>query len=268
MTKHCKIHSWKRQNFWSKFQFFFPRPPRKTSKIKEKPLALKREHPCTSKHEISSLFPLFLGHFCPPGSGPVDQNQCGSRSTTLLLKMLFRWSDCCSSLPRPATTWFRQTLSNPSSGLYRSSSSSRVLDPYGIHLIRIRIQGFYMTKNWKKFTAEKFFFGSKTTIYISLGFFKGRTSYKRNLQLSKENIQHLKPWNFLIFFYFCRSFLPSSIRIRIRIPNTDPDRLAWSGSETLSCMTSYGCPVKYSDLNNLMVVTGKLLPYIILSNAY
>jgi hypothetical protein len=28
------------------------------------------------------------------------------------------------------------------------------------------------------------------------------------------------------FFYFCGSFLPSWIRIRIRIPNTDPDPLA------------------------------------------
>jgi hypothetical protein len=32
----------------------------------------------TLKHEISQLFPVFVGHFCPPGSGPADQNQCGS----------------------------------------------------------------------------------------------------------------------------------------------------------------------------------------------
>jgi hypothetical protein len=36
------------------------------------------------------------------------------------------------------------------------------------------------------------FFGSKTTIYLSLGLHKGRPSYKRSLQLSKENIQHFK----------------------------------------------------------------------------
>jgi len=23
----------------------------------------------SSKHEISSIFPFFVGHFCPPGSG-------------------------------------------------------------------------------------------------------------------------------------------------------------------------------------------------------
>jgi hypothetical protein len=69
----------------------------------------------------------------------------------------------------------------------------------------------------------KFFFGSKTTIDLSLGFFKGRPNYRRSLQLSKENIQHFKTLNFLIFFYFYGSFLPSWIRIRI--PNTDPDPL-------------------------------------------
>jgi hypothetical protein len=51
-----------------------------------------------------------------------------------------------------------------------------------------------MTKNWKKFTAEKknIYFGPKTKIYLSLGLHKGRPSYKRSLQLSKENIQHFK----------------------------------------------------------------------------
>jgi hypothetical protein len=42
-----------------------------------------------------------------------------------------------------------------------------------IHLIRIRIQHF----------------GSIATIYLSLGLYKGRPSYRRSLQLSKENIQ-------------------------------------------------------------------------------
>ncbi len=80
----------------------------------------------------------------------------------------------------------------------------------------------FITTNWKKFTAEKnlIFCGAKITIYLSLGLHKGRPSYKRSLQLSKENIQHFKTWNFLNFFYFCGSFLPSSgsgFRIRIRI---------------------------------------------------
>ncbi len=77
-----------------------------------------------------------------------------------------------------------------------------------------------MTKNWKKFTAEKKlnFFGSKPTIYLSLGLHKGRPSYKRSIQLSKENNQHFKTWSIFIFFYFCGSFLPSWIRIQIHWP--------------------------------------------------
>jgi len=52
-----------------------------------------------------------------------------------------------------------------------------------IHFVRIRIQGFDDQK-LKKFTAEKkliFFFGFKTTIYLSLGLHKGRPSYRRSL---------------------------------------------------------------------------------------
>jgi hypothetical protein len=52
-----------------------------------------------------------------------------------------------------------------------------------------------MTKKLKKkITAEKKlnFFGSKTTIYLSLGLHKGRPGYRRSLQPSTENIQYLK----------------------------------------------------------------------------
>jgi hypothetical protein len=51
-----------------------------------------------------------------------------------------------------------------------------------------------MTKNGKKFAAEIYFyfFGSETTIYLSLGLHKGLPSYRRSFQLSKENIQHFK----------------------------------------------------------------------------
>ncbi len=64
-----------------------------------------------------------------------------------------------------------------------------------------------MTKNWKKFPTEKElnFFGSKTAIYLSQGLHKGRPSYRRSLQPSKENIQRSKTWNFLVVFYFCGS---------------------------------------------------------------
>ena len=57
----------------------------------------------------------------------------------------------------------------------------------------IRIQGFNDQK-LKKIIAEKnyIFFGSKTTIYLSLGLHKKRSSYRRSLQLSKEAIQNYK----------------------------------------------------------------------------
>jgi hypothetical protein len=83
--------------------------------------------------------------------------------------------------------------------------------------LRIRVladPGVFMIKNWEKIIGGKIFSGSKTTFYLSIGLHKGRPSHKRSLQLSKENIQLFKTWNFLIFFYFCGSFLPSWIRIR------------------------------------------------------
>ncbi len=66
---------------------------------------------------------------------------------------------------------------------------------------------------------------SKIAIYLSLGLHKGRPSYRRSLQLSKENIKHFKTWKFCTFFYFCGSLLPSWIRIRIRIYGTSNPNL-------------------------------------------
>ncbi len=74
-----------------------------------------------------------------------------------------------------------------------------------------------MTKNWKKLQLKKntFFITKNYNLpYLSLGLHRERPGYKRNLQFSKENIQHFKTWNFLICFYFSWSFLPSWIRIR------------------------------------------------------
>jgi hypothetical protein len=57
----------------------------------------------------------------------------------------------------------------------------------------ILFQGFNNQKLKKNLQLKKkHFFGSKTTIYLSLGLFKGRPSYRRGLQLSKENIQNFK----------------------------------------------------------------------------
>jgi hypothetical protein len=70
------------------------------------------------------------------------------------------------------------------------------------------------------------FFGSKTTIYLSLYInYKGRPSYRRCLQLSKENIQHFKKWNFWIIFYFLGSFFA--------LLDPDPDPLAWFNQDPI-----------------------------------
>ncbi len=83
--------------------------------------------------------------------------------------------------------------------------------------IPIRIQSFRDQK-FNKITAEKKFniFLIKNCKYLSPGLLKGRPSYRRSLQLSKQNIQHFK----LIFFYFVGHLCPpgsgSGFRIRIR----------------------------------------------------
>ncbi len=54
--------------------------------------------------------------------------------------------------------------------------------------------GFWWPKIGKKLQMKKYqiFFWSKIAIYLSLGLHKGRPSYRRSLQPSKENIQHFK----------------------------------------------------------------------------
>ncbi len=51
---------------------------------------------------------------------------------------------------------------------------------------------------WPK--VEKKFFIIKIAIDLSLGLLEGRHSYRRSLQPSKENIQHVKKWNLLTLF--------------------------------------------------------------------
>jgi hypothetical protein len=86
----------------------------------------------------------------------------------------------------------------------------------------IRIQGFNDQKLKKKLQLKKnlIFFGSKTAIYLSLASIKyvqiteeAFSSQKRPSNTSKHELLQ-------IFFYFCGSFLPSWIRIRI--PGPDP----------------------------------------------
>jgi hypothetical protein len=111
----------------------------------------------------------------------------------------------------------RKLLCAQSSGsdcIHLSETGSSILG--GIP-IRIRIQGFKDQKLgkihcWKNVN----FFGSKTTIYLSLCLHKGFPSYRRSLRPSKENIQHFKTWNFLIFLL---------LRVIFALLDSDPKSL-------------------------------------------
>ncbi len=95
---------------------------------------------------------------------------------------------------------------------YRSGSGSNP-DP-----------GFWNEKKIEKnLQLKKKFVGSKTTINLSLGLQKGRSSYRISRQLSKQNIQHFKTLNFFIFSIFVG-------HSHFTLP--DPDPLTWleSGS--------------------------------------
>ncbi len=86
----------------------------------------------------------------------------------------------------------------------------------------IRIQGFWWPKIEKNVQQKKnhiFLDKNYHTIHLSLGFQKGRPSYKRSLQLLKENIHHFKTWNSWFFSSFVGHFSPpgSGFRIGIRI---------------------------------------------------
>jgi hypothetical protein len=79
---------------------------------------------------------------------------------------------------------------------------------------------------------------------------KGCPSYRRSLQLSKENIQHFKRWNLLTALYFSGSFLPFWNRIqsgnriksgvRIRLHNTAMKRKEF-GVPQLNLRSSLAC---------------------------
>ncbi len=83
--------------------------------------------------------------------------------------------------------------------------------------IRIQIQGFDDPKicNIYSWNFFKYILLIKNCYLFIPRPHKGRLSYRRSLQPSKENIQNLKTWNFLTNFYVRGSFLPSWIRIRI-----------------------------------------------------
>ncbi len=126
------------------------------------------------------------------------------------------------------------------SGFIDSGSWSSILG-----WISIRIQGIDDQKleNIYSFkTIDIFLIKNCNVPYLSLGFYKGRpllssvhatgepfSPQKRTSSTSKHDF-------FLLFFYFCVSFLPSWIRIRFQIRIHWPDWIripSGSGSETL-----------------------------------
>ncbi len=76
-----KMCSWKfLYIFLSKMQFTYPRASLKDAQTTGEAFYPQKRTSDTSKHENSLLFSIFVGHFCPPGSGSrsSDSNQCGS----------------------------------------------------------------------------------------------------------------------------------------------------------------------------------------------
>ncbi len=106
-------------------------------------------------------------------------------------------------------------------GFIESGSGSSILG-----WIPIWIRGFYDQKFEKSLQLKnvfyKYLFDQKIAIYLSLSLHKGRPSYWSSLQPSKENIQHLKTWNFWTFFLFlgCH-FCPPGSGSGFRLGSTD-----------------------------------------------
>ncbi len=97
--------------------------------------------------------------------------------------------------------------------------------------IRIQIQGFG-DQTLKQFTAGKtYFFSSKIAIYLSLCLHKGRPSYRRSLQLSK-NIEHFKTWNFFTFLLLC---VPRAMWRRPKCANCSAARAYSAGPVSPTC---------------------------------
>ncbi len=115
-------------------------------------------------------------------------------------------SGACWDPTRP-TALCPPTASGSWIQLVRSGTTfTKVVDP---HWFNADLDPVPNPGNREKIYSCKFFFkmfGSKIAIYLSLGLHKGGTSYRRRLQLSKENIENFKTWKFLTFFYICVIF--------------------------------------------------------------
>ncbi len=129
--------------------------------------------------------------------------------------------------------------------------------------IQIQIQGFG-DQNWKKFTAENFFYISKLATYLSLGLHKERLSFNRSLHPSKENIWHFKTWGFFTFvgnlalldpdpYFQCRSGSGSSWPKWMRI-RADPDLDSQHWTQFLFCIFDLLRRVLLCIWNNLYLI--------------
>jgi len=59
------------------------------SKLLKKPSAVKREHPALKNMKFL-IFSIFVGHFCPPGSGSGSMDLTESGSETLGTSQAFK----------------------------------------------------------------------------------------------------------------------------------------------------------------------------------
>jgi hypothetical protein len=78
MTKNFTKFTAVKLNFFAflyrKFLFSYPYASIKDAQASGEAFIPKKRTPSTSKHENSSLFSIFVGHFCPPGSGSSNSN--------------------------------------------------------------------------------------------------------------------------------------------------------------------------------------------------
>jgi hypothetical protein len=89
-SENLELSNWKVGNpevySWKKFDFFLvknrylliPSPPRTTSKLKERPSAIKRELSALKNMNFLNLFSSLWVILCPPGSGSTDLIESGS----------------------------------------------------------------------------------------------------------------------------------------------------------------------------------------------
>ncbi len=142
---------------------------------------------------------------------------------------IFRKTSALILFPATGSTFIQNIRGSNKSNYLCTRSKGWLLKLNNKAVFRIWIQHFFQLNTdpdlgfwwpkivkiytWKK--RETFFLKSKTTIYLSPGLHKGSPSYRRSFQPSKGTSSTSKQEIFN-FFYFCGSFLPSWIQIRIR----------------------------------------------------